>query len=60
MPTIRNVSPLGDLEVVVLRCVVGAGQTIDVTDEQAEALLAQPDNFAPVKGQTPITTETEA
>lgn len=43
---VRNVSPLGDVE--VLGRIVAAGDVFEVSDEQAAALLAQPDNFAPV------------
>jgi hypothetical protein len=48
MPKIKNVSPLGDLEIPLLGRVVEAGETVEVTDEEAETLLAQPDNFHPV------------
>ena len=44
---IKNVSPLGALDVPLLRTVVEAGQVIDVTEDQARALLLQPDNYEP-------------
>ena len=44
---IRNVSPRGDLEVPLLRCVVLAGEVVDVTAEQADLLLPQVDNWQP-------------
>lgn len=47
MPKIKNVSPFGDLEVPLLGRVFEAGSIIEVTDEQAEILLMQEDNFKP-------------
>jgi hypothetical protein len=47
MPKIKNVSPFGDLEVPLLGVVVEHGKTVDVSDEQAEILLRQVDNFHP-------------
>lgn len=41
MPKIRNDSPLGDLEVPLLRRIVKAGEVVDVSDDQAERLLPQ-------------------
>lgn len=41
MPQIRNDSPLGDLDVPLLRRIVRAGETVDVTDDQASRLLPQ-------------------
>ena len=43
---VRNVSPLGDVE--VLGRIVPAGDVFEVSDEQGAALITQPDNFAPV------------
>lgn len=48
MPKIRNVSPFGDLDVPLLGRVVASGETVEVTEEQAELLLQQPDNYQPV------------
>jgi hypothetical protein len=45
MPTIRNISPIGALDVPLLRRIVGAGETVEVTDDQAERFLAQPANW---------------
>lgn len=45
MPFITNVSPLGDLVVPAFSLTVLAGQSVEVTDEQAQSLLAQPDNW---------------
>lgn len=47
MPTVQNVSPLGDLDVPLLRRVVKAGEVVDVTVDQAVALLEQPSNWQP-------------
>jgi hypothetical protein len=43
---IRNVSPLGDLDVPLLRRSIAAGEVVDIPDEHAQ-LLAQFENFAP-------------
>ena len=59
MPTIRNVSPIGDLDVPLLRCIVRAGEEIEVTKDQADALLAQPSNWQPVKKRTGTGAPTE-
>jgi hypothetical protein len=47
MPKIKNVSPFGDLDVPLLGRIFEAGTILDVTDEQAEVLLRQEDNFKP-------------
>jgi hypothetical protein len=44
---ITNNSPLGDLDIPLLGRIVEAGETVDVTDEQAAVLLAQHNVFAP-------------
>jgi hypothetical protein len=44
---IKNISPYGALDVPLLRTVLEPGQVIDVTEDQAHALLLQPDNYAP-------------
>lgn len=59
MPTIRNVSPIGDLDVPLLRRVVRAGEEIEVTKDQAEALLAQASNWQPAKKRTSTGAPTE-
>jgi hypothetical protein len=41
VPTIRNDSPVGDLDVPLLRCVVKAGEDVTVTPDQARRLLPQ-------------------
>lgn len=46
MPKITNVSPFGDLDVPLLGLIVAAGETVDVTDEQAAVLLDQPFHWA--------------
>lgn len=48
MAKIKNVSPFGALDVPLLGVIVEAGETVDVTDEQAAVLLLQDLNFAPV------------
>jgi hypothetical protein len=46
MPKIKNVSPLGDLDLPLIGRVVKSGEVFDVTDEQAVVLLEQPTNWA--------------
>lgn len=41
----KNVSPLGDLEVPVLRRVVAAGEVFDVPESVGALLKDQPDVF---------------
>jgi hypothetical protein len=53
MPTIRNVNPIGDVEVPLLRRIVARGETVDVTDDQAERLLPQEMNWQLVKPAKP-------
>lgn len=48
MPTLRNISPLGDLDIPLLRRVVKRGETFSCTAEQAARLLPQSDNFEQV------------
>ncbi len=38
---IRNISPLGDLDVTLLGREVGAGEVVDVTDAQAAELVGE-------------------
>lgn len=38
---IRNISPLGALDVTLLRRVVDAGEVVEVTNEQGRALVKQ-------------------
>lgn len=47
MPKIRNVSPIGALDVPLIGRHLDAGEEADVTAEQAAVLLAQADNYAP-------------
>ena len=49
MPQIQNVSPVGDLDVPLLRRIVRAGEVVDVTEEQATRLLPQ-EIWAPADG----------
>jgi len=47
MPTITNISPLGDLVIPALgNLVVKAGESAVVSDEAAASLLEQADNWA--------------
>lgn len=49
---IRNVSPYGDLDVPLLGVIVLAGETVDVTDENAAVLLEQVENWTLAGGVT--------
>jgi hypothetical protein len=44
---ITNTSPYGDLDIPLLGVIVEAGQTVDVTEDQARRLLPQVENYAP-------------
>jgi hypothetical protein len=64
MAKIKNISPLGDLEVPSFGLVVRAGETVEVSEEIAASLLAQTDNWtaadkAAVSLQAPATTAAE-
>lgn len=48
--SIRNVSPLGALDVPLIGRVVGAGEAVEVPAEHAERLLEQHDNWKPARG----------
>ena len=45
MPSIRNINPLGDIDVPLLGRTVAANEVVEVTDEQAEKLLMQTGNY---------------
>lgn len=47
MPRLKNISPLGALDVPLLRKVIEADEIVDVTEDQARVLLLQPDNYQP-------------
>lgn len=47
MPFIRNINPVGDVEVPLLRRIVARGESVEVTDQQAEHLLEQTENWSP-------------
>lgn len=49
---IRNVSPYGDLDVPLLGFVVERGATVDVTNDVADRLLEQADNWQLAGGPT--------
>lgn len=49
MPTLRNINPLGDIDLPLIGRTLARDETFDVTAEQAETLLMQSDNYAPAK-----------
>lgn len=53
---IRNISPLGDVDVPLLNQIVLAGDKVKVTKSQGEQLLLQTSNWEPVEGGQPPTT----
>jgi hypothetical protein len=56
MALIKNVSPFGDLEVPSLGLTVLAGETVDVPDELAQAMLEQPFHWASGDSKKSTTT----
>ncbi len=58
MPVITNVSPYGDLDVPLLRQVVEAGASVDVSDDQAHRLLPQGENWAPADDAAQVIADT--
>ena len=60
MAKVKNISPLGDVDVPALGLSVKAGATIDVADDVAASLLEQTTNWAPAdKAAASITPEGE-
>lgn len=60
MAKVKNVSPLGDVDVPALGLSVKAGAIIDVNEEVAKALLEQPTNWMPAdKAAASVTPEGE-
>ena len=58
MAKVKNISPLGDLDVPALGITVKAGAIADVADDAAALLLEQTDNWAPAdKAAASITPE---
>jgi hypothetical protein len=48
MPKLRNVNPLGEVDVPILGRSLTAGEEFEVDDDTARLLLAQVGNYAPV------------
>lgn len=48
MPIVKNISPLGDLEIPAVGRTVMAGEEFEVPVGLAESLLEQPSNFVAV------------
>lgn len=48
MPKLRNVNPLGEVDVPLIGRTLGPGEEFDVDDDTAKVLLAQVGNYAPV------------
>ena len=45
MPTLRNINPVGAVDLPLIGRTLEPGESFDVTDEQAENLLAQVGNY---------------
>ena len=54
---IRNINPLGEVDVPLLDRTVAAGEAVEVSDEDAAQLLPQTPNWAVV--DAPADTESE-
>lgn len=48
MPALRNVNPLGEVDIPLVGQTVQRGAEFEVTDEHAAALLMQVGNYEPV------------
>ncbi len=57
MLKIKNVSPLGDLDVPLLGRVVKSGEVVEVTNDQSSRLLAQSDIWEPASSKGAGTTK---
>lgn len=61
MAVVKNVSPVGALDIPLIGRVVEANEEFEVPSDVAEALLQQPDNFQPVaKSKKSTTNASEA
>ena len=56
MAVLKNVSPIGALEIPLIGRVVEANEEFEVPSGVADALLQQPDNFQPVTKSKKSTT----
>ena len=56
---LKNTSPLGALDIPLLGRIVEAGETFEITGEDAENLLRQGDNFERVDKPKPRTDSTK-
>ena len=60
MAKVKNISPLGDVDVPALGLSVKAGETVEVAEDVAASLLEQTDNWAPAdRAAASITPEGE-
>jgi len=57
MATLRNVNPLGEVDVPLLGRTLAPGEVFEVSASVAEVLLAQPDNYQPVTKKTATTAK---
>ena len=49
MPTLKNINPLGDVDLPIIGRVLAAGEEFDVPADVAKQLLAQTGNYEAVK-----------
>jgi hypothetical protein len=52
MPTLRNISPYGDLDFPLLGRVITAGETFELTAEQAKHVVYPSERFEEVPAPT--------
>lgn len=57
MPKLKNINPLGGVEVPLVGRTLAAGEEFDVTEKQAERLLMQASNYERVKDSTSASTK---
>ena len=60
MAVLRNINPLGEVDLPLIGRTLAAGEEFEVPDDVAETLLAQVGNYEAVKSPKKSTTVKEA
>ena len=60
MAVLRNINPLGAVDLPLIGRTLAAGEEFEVPESQAEVLLEQVGNYEPVKSPKKSTTVKEA
>lgn len=60
MAVLRNINPLGEVDLPLIGRTLAAGEEFEVPDSAAEVLLEQVGNYEPVKTAKKSTTVKEA